>query len=258
VIVAKLVLAPAFVVGASLVARRFGARVGGLVGGLPVVAGPILLAITLVHGRQFGADSAKGTLLGLIALAAFVLVYAYACLRVGPVASVFLGWGGFLIADLVLSVVDVPAAVAFVATCLVFALTTAMLPAVPEGGSVAVDPPAWDLPVRALAAMVLVVAVTTASGALGPQWSGLLAPFPIITSVLAAFTHVQSGRRDTQLLLRGFMSGFYAFALFAFVLAVTLPTLGTAGSFGLALLAAVLLQVCVGVATARRAAPQPA
>ena len=35
----KLTLAPAFVVGASLVARRYGPLIGGLVGGLPVVAG---------------------------------------------------------------------------------------------------------------------------------------------------------------------------------------------------------------------------
>ena len=48
----KLLLAPMFVVGASLTARRFGPRIGGLVGGLPVVAGPILLAYALAHGES--------------------------------------------------------------------------------------------------------------------------------------------------------------------------------------------------------------
>src|ERR1700719_3836701 len=54
---AKLLLAPSFVVGASLAARRFGPRVGGLIGGLPVVAGPILLAYALAHGRSFAAGA---------------------------------------------------------------------------------------------------------------------------------------------------------------------------------------------------------
>ena len=72
----KVVLAPSFVVGASLVARRFGPRVGGLIAGLPVVAGPILLAYALAHGREFAATAAAGTLLGLVSLIAFVVVYA--------------------------------------------------------------------------------------------------------------------------------------------------------------------------------------
>jgi hypothetical protein len=245
------------VVGASLVARRFGARIGGLVGGLPVVAGPILLAITLLHGRAFGASSAKGTMLGLIGLAAFVVVYAYACLRVSPWLSVLAGWGGFLLVDVVLSLGTIPTAVGFAGACASFALASFALPHVEPADPVDADPPAWDLPVRALAALVLVVAVTTASGALGPQWSGLLAPFPIITSVLAAFTQVQYGTPDTLALLRGFLSGFYAFALFAFVLAVALPSMSTAAAFGLAILAAVCLQIVVGVATVR-GVPQPA
>ena len=72
----KVLLAPSFVVGASLAARRFGPRVGGLIAGLPVVAGPILLAYALAHGRAFAAGAAAGTLLGLVSLIPFVVVYA--------------------------------------------------------------------------------------------------------------------------------------------------------------------------------------
>jgi hypothetical protein len=35
--------------------------------------------------------------------------------------------------------------------------------------------------------------LTAVSGSLGAHLSGLLAPFPIITSVLAVFTHAHSG-----------------------------------------------------------------
>ena len=52
VLALKLILAPAFVVGASLTARRFGPRIGGLVGGLPVVGGPILLVLAIVHDAR--------------------------------------------------------------------------------------------------------------------------------------------------------------------------------------------------------------
>ena len=65
---AKVLLAPLCVVAVSLAGRRWGIAVAGLLGGLPVVAGPILLAETLIHGGEFGADAAAGTLLGLAAL----------------------------------------------------------------------------------------------------------------------------------------------------------------------------------------------
>jgi len=39
------------VVAVALAGRRWGVAVAGVLGGLPVVAGPILLVETLVHGR---------------------------------------------------------------------------------------------------------------------------------------------------------------------------------------------------------------
>ncbi len=92
------------------------------------------------------------------------------------------------------------------------------------------DPlPTWDLPLRAACALALVLTLTAIAGWLGPQLSGLLAPFPIIATVLATFTHAQRGVDETLRLLRGLVSGFGAFALFCFTLAVSLRSLGIAG-----------------------------
>jgi hypothetical protein len=70
----------------------------------------------------------------------------------------------------------------------------------------------------------------------------LLAPFPIITSVLAVFTHAHGGLAQVSVLLRNFLFGFYGFAAFCFVLAVALPSLATAAAFGLATAAALAVQ----------------
>jgi hypothetical protein len=101
--------------------------------------------------------------------------------------------------------------------------------------SVAAAPPWWDLPARALAALGLVLALTAVSGALGPHLSGLLAPFPIITSVLAVFTYAHGGVGQVGVLLRNFLIGFYGFAAFSFTLAIALPSLATLAAFGLAM-----------------------
>jgi hypothetical protein len=87
--------------------------------------------------------------------------------------------------------------------------------------------------------------LTAASGALGPHLSGLLAPFPIIASVLAVFTHAHDGTAAVGVLLRNFLIGFYGFAAFCFVLAVSLPALSIAGAFGLATATALAVQATV-------------
>ncbi len=115
--------------------------------------------------------------------------------------------------------------------------------------------PRWDLPARALAALALVLALTAASGALGPNLSGLLAPFPIITSVLAVFTHAHGGPDQVRVLLRNFLVGFYGFAAFCFALASSLDSLGGVAAFSAALAAALAVQGVIFVLRSRRLRP---
>ncbi len=258
VLLAKLLLAPACVVAVSLAGRRWGVAVAGVLGGLPVVAGPILVVLTLVHGRAFGAEAAAGTLLGLAALTLFVVVYGKASERVGPTLSLLAGWAAFLLGVAFLQLFDVPPGVSLVFVAACFAAGLALLPAPTAAPVVATAPPWWDLPARALAALALVVVLTAASGALGPSLSGLLAPFPVITSVLAVFTHAHGGFGQVRMLLRNFLVGFYGFAAFCFALTLCLDSLGGPAAFSVALVAALAVQVAVFAMNSRRLRPQVA
>jgi len=242
---AKILLAPLCVAAVSLAGRRWGVAVAGVLGGLPVVAGPILLVETLLHGRDFGADAATGTLLGLAALTAFVVVYGRIAKAATPVASVLCGWAAFLLGVAVLNPVQPPPALSLILVAACFALGLRLLPPAPSSPPPAPAPPWWDLPARAVAALGLVLALTAVSGALGPHFSGLLAPFPVITSVLAVFTQAHGGVAQVSVLLRNFLLGFYGFAAFSFALAVSLPTLETAAAFGLATAAALAVQAAI-------------
>ena len=255
VLAVKALLAPMFVVGASVAARRFGPWVGGLIGGLPVVAGPILLAYALEHGRAFAGQAAAGTLLGLLSLTAFVVVYGRLASRAPWFVCMLSGWVAFALVTVVLDGVAVPAGVALGLVCLGFAGGLLLLPGQPNttaaGGGAIPQAPVWDLPVRAGCALALVLALTTAAGWLGPQLSGLLAPFPVITTVLATFTHSQRGADEAVRLLRGMLSGFVAFALFCFTLTVLLGGATVAAGFALATVVALAAQVLM-LSRARR------
>ncbi len=243
ILLAKLALAPAFVVLVSLVARRFGPRIGGLFGGLPVVAGPILFIYALEQGEAFAAEAATNSLAALVALSAFVLTVAFLGPRLGAVGSVVLGWGVFLAVGAAVSVPSFVPAAALALCAVAFAAALAVFPH-PAAGEAPEPPqrPKHDLALRGSVAAAMVFALTSVAAHLGPTASGILAPFPIITSVLAGFSTAHETRATTLQLLRNMVRGFYAFAGFLFTVAVSVEPLGTAAAFIAAIAVTVAVQ----------------
>jgi hypothetical protein len=235
----KLTLAPGLVAATTLAARRWGPRMGGWLGGLPVVVGPILLALALEHGRSFGATAATGALLGLLSLCAFMAGYAWIARVTWWLPALVAGYLLFAVATLLLDRVSLDPAPALAAVLACFALTTMVLPSPPAEGLESRTPPRWDLLMRALATAAIVLVITGLARVLGPHLSGLIAAAPILAAVLAAFTHAQDGAAPTAELLRGLVAGLTAFAVFCFVVAEMLPSASIALTFLVASLAAV-------------------
>ncbi|EOD67147.1 hypothetical protein [Amycolatopsis vancoresmycina] len=220
----KLVLAPLLVVGSSLAGRRWGPGLTGLLVAMPVVAGPILLITYLDHGPEFVARAASASLLGLVSLAAFAVVFARVSRARGWAGTVVVGWLLCLALDLALSFAPVPV---WVALGLAWAAAWAgirSLPAAGEAGPVTL--PWWDLPARAVATAVLVVVLTAAAGRLGPDLTGVLAPFPIGTSVVAVFALAQGGAPAAAATMRGVLRGLGGFSVFCFLVAVLAEPIG--------------------------------
>ncbi|GAA0248532.1 hypothetical protein GCM10010492_55520 [Saccharothrix mutabilis subsp. mutabilis] len=225
ILLLKLCLAPLLVVGSTVAGRRWGADVAGILVGLPIVAGPILFVTHLLHGPRFTAGAAGASLFGLVALAVFAVVFARVAGRSGWLVTTAVSWVAVLVVDAALSFVRVWTVVAFVVAVAAAAVASSLMPPVGPDAGVA-RRPSWDLPGRAVATALLVLAVTTASGALGPQWTGLLAPFPVATSVVAGFVHAQQGAPATVRTLAGVLLGLFSFAVFCLLVAVFVERMG--------------------------------
>lgn len=244
VLAAKLLLAPALIAAATLVTRRYGLRVGGLIATLPAAAGPILLVLALQEGEAFTADAAQSAMLGIIALNAFIVVYCLVCRRANWAISLLVGWAAFFVTIAPLQAVHPNAEISLLAAFAANTLTLFIVGKMPIDEPVAIpNPPAWDIPARALSAVVMIVVITGLAAALGPDLTGLLTPFPIIASVLAAFTHASGGPDATIQLTRAFSIGLYSFAVFFYVLATQLVTLGIAMGFVVAIVVTLVVQV---------------
>jgi hypothetical protein len=235
----KLTLAPSLVAGVTLAGRRWGTRVAGLLAGLPVVGGPILLLVALEQGEAFAARTAVATTVGLVATIAFCVVYAWgARLFTWPV-TLAIGWSSVFLVLWLLGHLTLGLTTATLLALGVLTVALAIMPhPTPTGEPAAVQPPWWDLPLRAMVTASLVVAVTTSARLLGPRWTGLLTPFPIATTVLATFTHAQTG--SSARLLRALMTGLYGFIAFTTLIATTIEHWGVWPAFvaGLAVAAA--------------------
>jgi hypothetical protein len=260
------------VVVSSLAGRRWGPSLAGTLVALPIVAGPILAIAGLEHGQVFAARAASASLLGLVSLALFAVVFAL--LSRAPrtshwVVTLLLAWLVCLSADLALSRISVPPVVALglsfaATTCGARALaraegrSEAATGAESGGGSPQPSPrPWWDLPARAVATALLVTAVTTAAAHLGPSLTGVLAPFPIGTSVVATFSLVQGGAAVATTTLRGVLRGLWGFAAFCFLVSVLTEPLGTGPAFGIAVVCTLALQITIGRLQAATALRRP-
>jgi hypothetical protein len=250
VLLLKLALAPALIGAVSLAGRRWGPAVSGWLVGLPLTSGPVALLLALDQSPSFAARASGGILAGGISIAVFCLTYSWLAVhrdwRVALVGSwlAFLGCTAAL--QEVSQEVSVPLVPLFAAVVAAQALALALLPrAVAPAHAAATAHAAsawWDIPARMLVATVFVYLLTEFAPALGPQLSGLLAPFPIYTAILAVFTHRLEGPAAAAHLMRGVVLGLFAFSVFFLLVALLLEPGGAALAFVVASLVALGIQ----------------
>lgn len=254
----KLTLAPGLVAGATLVSRSMGERFGGLVAGLPVVAGPIALIYAVEHGRVFGQAASAAALLGILSLIAFCLVYALTARRFGLLIALAASWLAFGLSTFALVWVAPPLLVSVAIVLLAVTAASALIPR-----EAVVDEPVARrsdlLIIRLVLTALLVLGVTAVAGSLSAHVAGLLVPFPIITAVLAGFTHARVGAGAAVEFLAGLVRSLLGFVVFFAVLGELLAVISTAAAFAVATVAGVAswgaLLVHDAVGRARAASP---
>lgn len=248
--IAKLTITPLLVGLVSLVARRWGPAAGGLLLALPWMTGPILFFMALEKGGAFARDMATGVELGTVSIAAWGLGYATVARRVPwpfavAVAATCYGLVGFFAGTLP---VTAAAAAALAAAALIVAFALIAATKEPDAARFL---PWWDIPARMAASAVLVALIHATAGFLGPRYSGVVATYPVIATVMTCFTHARWGAPAATRLIRAMLLSMLGFAAFFVVVAITVTDAPLALSFALATAATLVVTTTV-VALARR------
>jgi len=190
----KMALTALVVVLTSVVVERSGPFIGALIAALPTAAGAAYTILAIEHPPGFIAASAIGSAATGAAVSIFALVYTVLAQRRGLILSLgvaLLVWFG--VAALLRLVAWTPLTAAAL-NAAVFAITIPLSWRYRASGAPKkfLRTP-FDLPLRALAAAIVVAVVTTASYRIGSFASGVFALFPIIFCSSIVILHPRVG-----------------------------------------------------------------
>ena len=235
----KLILSPTLIGLVSIASRRWGPSVGGWLVSLPLTSAPIILFLAIDQGTAFASSAAQNTMLGIISVACFCMVYSWFSLRFGWLISMLAGWGAFFALTLILDDISLPLSLSFLGVIAFLAIVLTIMPDNQSEG-ITVNQPEWDTPLRMLVATAFVLGLTGAAAILGPHLSGLLTPFPMFTTILAVFTHHFQGANFARRLLEGVVTGSFTFVAFFLIISLVVNRWGIAFAFSLAIIVAIM------------------
>jgi hypothetical protein len=249
----KLLVSVLMVVLLSLIAEWSGPRMAGIVSGYPLGAAISLFFIGVEIGPAFAAESALFTAAGLAATVSFVAGY---------LLGLTLAEGRRRPTALTLALVPALAAYGLVAWVLsairinwVSAPLIAMASLVLAGRIFRRIPdaairrtirlrPAVTLLRAAFAAFIILV-ITAAAKAVGPEWAGLFAAFPITMLPLLAIIQFTYQPSHVRTVIKNVPRGLGSLLIYTLVVAITYADLGIAWGTALGYLAATLYLVAL-------------
>jgi len=243
----KLLLVPAFLALLTLAGRLFGPGIAGWLAGLPLVAGPILLVLALENGGAFAALAATATVAAVLALLSYSLAYAHVAQRASWPVALTAGFAAWAVAATALAHASPGLGAALALALATLLVAPRLFPKTRHEGSGRFS--AAELLLRMAAGALLTLAVAAAAARIGGTWSGLFALFPVLGSVLAVFSHRNSGAGYAATLLQGMSRGLLSLVAFCATAAWLLPLQPLAVAFGAAIAACLVAQL----ATMRRA-----
>jgi len=218
----------------ALVGRYWGAQLAGLLSGFPVIAGPIIYFLYLEQGADFALAAVVSAIAGVVPLSSFCFIYAWASRRLHWLAAILISWVAYW-------------AIAVVVVKLGLSLLPALLLAVVTvAGQIWISPrhretvgltnaSNAEIASRMLCAAALVLLVVGFAGQMGSGYSGVLAAFPVASSVIAVFSHRNHSRYHAMDSLRALKFGLFSMLAFFTVLVLLMQVI----SFGLAFLLAI-------------------
>jgi len=241
----KLAVTPLMMLAISLAARQWGSLIAGLLSGLPLTSGPISVYMAIEQGDEFAHQAAFASLAGLASVLVAYLAYVlltpiWALPVVCAICLAIFSASSWVLLSGASAVLSVAIAVAMMALLLWVTRRSASAPRPSAARTI-------SLPVRLITATALVLLTTSFARVLGPQISGVISLIPIIAWPLTVFAHLEGGRDNALIVVRGNAISAIGVVAFYLVVAEMILSRGPLVAFSAGTAAALAAAVLVGL-----------
>jgi uncharacterized membrane protein (GlpM family) len=224
----KMALTAIVVVITSVTVERTGPFIGALIAALPTAAGAAYVILAIEHPPSFIAASAIGSIATGAAVSIFSAVYVVLAQRRRMLFSLGVSLAVWFAVTTIFRMIGWTPLTAMLLNIAVFGVTIPLAWRYRASG-----PPKtflrtrYDIPLRAVAAAIVVAAVTTASYRIGSFASGMFALFPIILCSSIVILHPRVGGKATASMLAHAQIAFVGLSLAFLAVHYTAEPLGS-------------------------------
>lgn len=210
ILLLKLIIVPMFLLLISLISKKFGAFYGGIVSGLPAVAGPIIYVLGLENGNNFAATACYSALYGLSGFMAFGVSYSWAARKFNWIICLLIALVSWAL--MVALMMNAPHDLRVASFVTIFSLIFAKF-ALPQKNGGAVPAP-LNLYIRLISGAILTLLVSKIASQTTGIIAGFAAVFPVFGIILMSETHRNDGAQECANLFHGWIIGLISFAIF--------------------------------------------
>jgi hypothetical protein len=239
----RILLAPVAVLVGTVAQRRFGHAISGLIVGLPLTSLPLLWLVALQHGTAFASSMTGALLVGSIAEAVVLWLYARLTMHASPMFALAGTLGAFAIVAGAVNFLKLSAILAAVITAVGFAIALRLWPS--NAKNTSTQSGRSRLWLRLVLSAVFTLVIVSLAGRLGPVVSGLVDALPAMSLMMAFMTHQEHGASASSAFLHGVTRGSFSYVVAMLVLAETLRSGNLVLAFTMAMGAALVVQAGV-------------
>ena len=236
-IAAKVLFAASVVVGATAVAEKSGPLIACLIIAMPLSIGPTYVLLALAASPQFVAASAVGSIGANIAVALFATVYILLARRLPMPAALALALAAWFGVSWLIQRWNASPITTLVISTMALVVASLLTRHAVAGRALLAGAKRWhDLPLRALFVGLFAGLLVTVSHAIGPDWTGFLAAFPLVLTTTVVLMHPRVGPAATAAALAIAVQGILVYPCALFLIYLYGQTWGVWWSYLAALL----------------------
>ncbi len=245
-LILKLTLVPMIIGLIALIGRYYGAKVAGLLSGLPVIGGPIIYFLYVEQGAAFADEATIATVGGVVALSSFCFSYAWLTTRFNWLSSLLIAFCIYFVLASVFVYLDLNIWTYFLLSLATLLTQIYCSPKHQESVNLTAASNV-EIATRMLCAAGLVIFVTYFARLLGAAFSGVLTAFPIAATVIAVFSYKNHSKFHAMDALRSLKFGLLSLLFFFFTLSVLIPQVGFNSAFIVSIIVALWVQLCIWI-----------